>query len=74
MKEWKYQIDGTCGPLVRAGERVTRGQKLGIGMHEFPVLSEIDGMVSGISFVGPDHYFIIRVKARKDRSRTGPGD
>ncbi len=56
-----YKVDATFGVLVKIGERVKKGDKLGLSSELKEIISEEEGIVKNIIFDGQEHVFIIEI-------------
>ena len=56
-----YKVDATFGVLVKIGERVKKGDKLGLSSNLEEIISEEEGIVKNIIFDGQEHVFIIEI-------------
>jgi|YelNatPaOPRAMG01_1025707.scaffolds.fasta_scaffold00665_6 biotin carboxyl carrier protein len=56
-----YKVDATFGVLVKIGERVKKGDKLGLSSNLKDIISEEEGIVKNIIFDGQEHIFIIEI-------------
>lgn len=57
-----YKVDATFGVLVKVGDKVKKGDKLGLSQDLKDVIVEEDGEVKNIKFVGGEHIFIIEIE------------
>lgn len=57
-----YKVDATFGILVKVGDKVKRGEKLGVSSDLKDVLVEEEGTVKNILFDGNQHVFIIEIQ------------
>ncbi|MGB9857506.1 MAG: hypothetical protein ACPLKX_05095 [Dictyoglomaceae bacterium] len=57
-----YKVDATFGTLVKIGDKVKKGDKLGLSSNLKDVLSEEEGIVKNITFEGQEHVFIIEIE------------
>ncbi|HOJ92535.1 MAG TPA: hypothetical protein PKW23_02590 [Dictyoglomaceae bacterium] len=57
-----YKVDATFGILVRVGDKIQKGDKLGIDKNLKDILAQEDGVVKNIVFDGNEHMFLIEVE------------
>ncbi len=57
-----YKVDATFGVLVKEGDKVKKGDKLGLLKDLKDVICEEDGIVKRIIFNGKEHVFLIEIE------------
>lgn len=57
-----YKVDATFGVLVKIGDKVKKGDKLGLSSNLKDILVEEEGTVKNILFDGNQHVFIIEIE------------
>ncbi|MCE1247327.1 MAG: hypothetical protein LWY06_11840 [Firmicutes bacterium] len=61
MQEMEYCVDASGGPYYSTGEQIQKGRVIGKNSEGVDVVSSIDGTISGVSFDGKTHCFMVKV-------------
>lgn len=57
-----YKVEATFGVLVKEGDKVNKGDKLGLSRDLKDIICEEEGIVKRIIFDGNEHVFLIEIE------------
>jgi hypothetical protein len=61
MFEQEFCVDASGGPYYNSGEHIQKGRVIGKNPDGIDIVSSVNGIVSGVSFDGKTHCFMVKV-------------